>query len=117
MHALNRLDRTIPVIAGNRLCCLPGSELEMLSCILLAPPNPALSLMSNAPSAGNLTSERHLRSAPAQDHSGIWLRNAAAGLLLLAGAAAAVSFTAQYRLIYTTRQLAVVAAPLSVKLV
>jgi len=44
-----------------------------------------------------------------QDHSGIWLRNAAAGLCLLAAAAAVVSFTAQYRLIQATRHLAVVA--------
>src|SRR5690242_3643031 len=100
----------MPVIAGNRFRRLTGGELEVMACILLAPPNQALSLMSNAPSAGNLTSERHMRSAPAQDHSGIWLRNAAAGLFLLAGAAAVVSFTAQYRLIYATRQLAFVAA-------
>ena len=66
--------------------------------------------MSNASSTENLTNGRHVRSTPAQDHSGIWLRNAATGLCLLASAAAAVSFTAQYRLIYTTRQLAFVAA-------
>jgi hypothetical protein len=44
-----------------------------------------------------------------RDRSGIWLRNAAAGLCLLAAAAAVVSFTAQYRLILATRRLAVVA--------
>ena len=33
-------------------------------------------------------------AGPGQDHSGLWLRNAAAGLCVLAGAAAAVSFTA-----------------------
>jgi hypothetical protein len=37
----------------------------------------------------------------------MWLRNAAAGLFLLA--AAAVSFTAQYRLICATRHLPVIA--------
>lgn len=95
MHALNRPDRTIPVIAGNHLRRLSGGELKMMSCILLAPPNPALSLMSNAPGVEKLTSDRRLRRAPARDHSGIWLRNAATGLCLLAGDAAVVSFTAQ----------------------
>ena len=33
-----------------------------------------------------------------RDRSGLWLRNAAAGLCVLAAAAAAVSFTAQYRM-------------------
>ena len=45
-----------------------------------------------------------------QDHSGRWLRNAAAGLCVLAAAAAAVSFTAQYRMVDATRHLAVIAA-------
>ena len=38
---------------------------------------------------------------PGQDRSGLWLRNAAAGLCVLAAAAAAVSFTAQYRMAET----------------
>jgi hypothetical protein len=45
-----------------------------------------------------------------QDRSGVWLRNAAAGLCVLAAAAAAVSFTAQFRLVDVTRHLPVVAA-------
>jgi hypothetical protein len=45
-----------------------------------------------------------------KDHSGLWLRNAAAGLCLLAAAAAAVSFTAQYRMVDAVRRLPVVAA-------
>ena len=45
-----------------------------------------------------------------QDRSGPWLRNAAAGLCMLAAAAAAVSFTAQYRMVDATRHLPVVAA-------
>jgi hypothetical protein len=45
-----------------------------------------------------------------KDRSGMWLRNAAAGLCILAAAAAAVSFTAQYRMVDATRHLAVVAA-------
>jgi hypothetical protein len=40
----------------------------------------------------------------------VWLRNAAAGLCVLAAAAAAVSFTAQYRMVDATRHLPVVAA-------
>jgi hypothetical protein len=49
-------------------------------------------------------------NAPGQDRSGLWLRNAAAGLCVLAAAAAAVSFTAQYRMVDATRHLPVVAA-------
>jgi len=45
-----------------------------------------------------------------KDRSGLWLRNAAAGLCVLAAAAAAVSFTAQYRMVDATRHLPVVAA-------
>jgi len=44
------------------------------------------------------------------DRSGLWLRNAAAGLVVLAAAAATVSFTAQYRMVDATRHLPVVAA-------
>jgi hypothetical protein len=45
----------------------------------------------------------------AGDRSGAWLRIAAAGLLALAAAAAAVSFAAQYRMVYTARRLTVAA--------
>ena len=48
-------------------------------------------------------------SRPAPDRSGLWLRNAAAGLCV-AAAAAAVSFTAQYRMVDATRHLAAIAA-------
>ena len=44
------------------------------------------------------------------DRSGLWLRNAAAGLCVLAAAAAAVSFTAQYRMVEAARHLPMVAA-------
>ena len=43
------------------------------------------------------------------DRSGLWLRNAVAGLGILAAAAAVVSFTAQYRMIVAARRLALVA--------
>ena len=49
-------------------------------------------------------------SRPAPDRSALWLRNAAAGLCVLAAAAAAVSFTAQYRMAETARHLAAIAA-------
>ena len=49
-------------------------------------------------------------SRPAPDRSGLWLRNAATGLCILAAAAAAVSFTAQYRMAETARHLPVIAA-------
>ena len=45
-----------------------------------------------------------------KDRSGLWLRNAAAGLGVLAAAAAAVSFTAQYRMVDATRHLPAIAA-------
>jgi len=48
--------------------------------------------------------------APPDDHSGLWLRNAAAGLGVLAAAAAAVSFTAQYRMVNATRNFPAIAA-------
>jgi hypothetical protein len=41
--------------------------------------------------------------------AGIWLNCAGAGLFVLAGAAAAVSFTAQYRLVFAARGLALAA--------
>jgi hypothetical protein len=44
------------------------------------------------------------------DLSGPWLRNAAAGLCVLAAAAAAVSFTAQYRMVAVARHLPAIAA-------
>ena len=47
---------------------------------------------------------------PGGDRSGLWLRNAAAGLCVLAAAAAAVSFTAQYRMVDATRHLPAIAA-------
>ena len=52
----------------------------------------------------------HPRSVPPDNHSGLWLRNAAAGLGVLAAAAATVSFTAQYRMAETARHLPAIAA-------
>jgi hypothetical protein len=48
-------------------------------------------------------------AGPGRDRPGSWLYAAAGGLCVLAGSAAAVSFSAQYRLVYAARHLAVVA--------
>ena len=44
---------------------------------------------------------------PGQDRSGLWLRNAAAGLCVLAAAAAAAAFAAEFRLVKAARDLPV----------
>jgi hypothetical protein len=44
-----------------------------------------------------------------QDRPGIWLQCASCGLCVLAAAAAAVSFSAQYRLVYAARRFALIA--------
>ena len=108
MHALNRSDYAVPVIMENHLRRLAGDEpggRALMPRILLALPNPALSFMPAVPDAGKRTADRPRWSASGRDHSGIWLRNAAAGLCLLAAAAAVVSFTAQYRMVEATRRL------------
>ena len=67
---------------------------------------------SSAPAvrdAGTASSSGPAEARPGKDRSAAWLRTAAAGLCALAAAAAAVSFTAQYRMIYATRHLTVVA--------
>src|SRR5215831_19588582 len=48
-------------------------------------------------------------TGPGRDRPGLWLQCAVGGLCVLAAAAAAVSFTAQYRLVYAARRLALVA--------
>ena len=52
---------------------------------------------------------RPRHAGPGRDRPGVWLYAAAAGLCVLAASAAAVSFSAQYRLVYAARRLAVVA--------
>ncbi len=112
MPALNPSDRTMPVIAGNYLPCLAGSQpvsRPLIPCILLALPNPSPPLMAAAPATEKLTGDQPPQNAPGKDRSGIWMRNAATGLCLRAAAAAVVSSTAQYRLVYATRHLPVAA--------
>ena len=82
------------------------SELPALTAgaVALAPVFP-LTLTAHARDTRTPPSPR-----PAPDRSGLWLRNAAAGLCVLAAAAAAVSFTAQYRMAETARHLPAIAA-------
>ena len=68
---------------------------------------PVVPLTLTAHTRGTSTPPNH---RPAPDRSGLWLRNAAAGLCVLAAAAAAVSFTAQYRMAETARHLPAIAA-------
>src|SRR6266700_9592 len=74
----------------------------------LMPTGPAGPSAPQGPVAGKVSGTGW--TSPGQDRSGLWLRNAAAGLCVLAAAAAAVSFTAQYRMVDATRRLPVVAA-------
>jgi uncharacterized protein (TIGR02679 family) len=68
----------------------------------LALPGPARSPLVYARSSNPIIA-RPGRAVPTGDRSGLWLRNAAGGLCVLAAAAAAVSFTAQYRMVDATR--------------
>jgi hypothetical protein len=60
-------------------------------------------------SASEVVGSRPGETGAGHDRSGSWLRLAAAGLCVLAAGAAVVSFTAQYRMIYAARGLAVIA--------
>jgi hypothetical protein len=65
---------------------------------------------TSARTTDNPASAAQGRTVASGDRSGLWLRNAAAGLCVLAAAAAAVSFTAQYRMVDATRHLPAIAA-------
>jgi hypothetical protein len=82
----------------------------MTPVIPLPLPGPAGPALAYARDPDTTVSRRRGRTRPGPDRSGMWLRNAAAGLCVLAAAAAAVSFTAQYRMVDATRHLAAVAA-------
>jgi Protein of unknown function (DUF2637) len=74
------------------------------------PPGPVL-ILTCPPGLALATLPGHGRQpGPPDDRSGLWLRNAAAGLGVLAAAAAAVSFTAQYRMADAARHLPAIAA-------
>jgi hypothetical protein len=82
----------------------------MTSAIALAQPAPIRPTLAYARDPDNAISLRPGRTERTKDRSGLWLRNAAAGLCVLAAAAVAVSFTAQFRMVDATRHLAAVAA-------
>jgi hypothetical protein len=75
-----------------------------------APPGPAGPAVTDAGTAGGHTGRGPIPAGPGRDRSGAWLRNAAIGLLVLAAAAAMVSFSAQYQMVYAARGLPVIAA-------
>jgi len=82
----------------------------MTYCIPLALIIPAAPPAASIRDTGQAALTRPGWAEPGQDHSGRWLRNAAAGLCVLAAATAAVSFTAQYRMAETARHLPAIAA-------
>jgi hypothetical protein len=84
-----------------------GPVMPRVPLVLTGPARPSV---SQGPGAGNAFGAGPGWSGPGQDRSGRWLRNAAAGLCVLAAAAAAVSFTAQYRMADAARHLPAVAA-------
>ena len=70
----------------------------------------AVPLADAASGADEISTFAFRRTGPGRDRPGVWLHCAAGGLCVLAAAAAAVSFTAQYRLVYAARRLALIAA-------
>ena len=71
---------------------------------------PAVPLADAVSGVDEISAAAFRRAYPGGDRPGVWLQCAAGGLLVLAAAAAAVSFTAQYRLVYAARRLTVIAA-------
>ena len=77
-----------PILIGHNPGGGPGMPRVLL--VLTGPAGPSV---PQVPATGKV-SGRPGWAGPGQDRSGLWLRNAAAGLCVLAAAAAAVSFTA-----------------------
>jgi len=74
------------------------------------PPGPVLILTRPLGLALATLPGHGCQPGPPNHRSGLWLRNAAVGLGVLAAAAAAVSFTAQYRMADAARHLPAIAA-------
>jgi hypothetical protein len=74
-----------------------------------SPPDPAVPAAEGTAGAEEISAFALRWARPGRDRPGIWLQCAAGGLCVLAAAAAAVSFTAQYRLVYAARHLPLVA--------
>jgi hypothetical protein len=75
-----------------------------------APPGPAGTAATRAGRVGEHVVPGSSPAGYGRDRSGAWLRNAAAGLMVLATVAAVVSFSAQYQMVYAARGLPVIAA-------
>jgi hypothetical protein len=82
----------------------------MTSYLPVALASPAEWLVASTRITGELADARPGWARPGKDRSRLWLRNAAAGLCVLATAAAAVSFSAQFRMVEAARHLAAIAA-------
>ena len=81
-----------------------------MSPVIVAPmPGQAAPAPAASDKAGAATAAPGRHAKAGRDGAGTWLYVAAVGLFALAGAAAAVSFSAQYRLVYAARHLAVAA--------
>ena len=105
-HAMTEIMRPAsPILIGHN----PGDRPVMprVPLVLTGPAGPSVPQVRGT---GKISGAGPGWPGPGQDRSGPWLRNAAAGLCVLAAAAAAVSFTAQYRMAETARHLPVVAA-------
>jgi hypothetical protein len=108
--------RPLPATTGAGLpgICRTARPTALTSAVALALA-PAFPLALSSPVGlrarhADTTARRRPGRISAGDRSGLWLRNAAGGLCMLAAAAAAVSFTAQYRMVDATRHLPAVAA-------
>jgi hypothetical protein len=73
-------------------------------------PDQAVSQDAAALNAAATAESQSRPPSPGHDQPRLWLLAAAAGLGAMAGAAAAVSYAAQYRMVYAARHLAVAAA-------
>src|SRR6266516_7655250 len=105
-HAMTEIMRPASLIwIGHK----PGGH-SAVPCILLALTGPAGPSVPRVRGTGTVSGAGPGWAGRGQDRSGRWLRNAAAGLWLLAAAAAAVSFTAQYRMAEAARDLPAIAA-------
>jgi hypothetical protein len=82
----------------------------MTPVITATPPVRATPANVASENQGTITGPRPPHARPGRDGVGIWLYTAAVSLFTLAGSAAAVRFSAQYRLVYAARRLAVAAA-------
>jgi len=93
---LGELGAGLPV-PHRRIAAAASSSAGHREASALAPAFPLVlprSTVTFACQAGNVLRPQPGSAASSQDRSGLWLRNAAAGLCLLAAAAATVSFTA-----------------------